>query len=64
MEKAKDSHYEISEDKIDKLTEYLYPKRLVAGMKEFLATNNESDFVKLLDKLGIKYKQFHYDYFD
>jgi len=58
IEKASDSHYELSINAIKQLENYLsnkFPKRdLFDGLKEFLRTNNESDLTNLFDSLETK----------
>ena len=68
VEKASDSHYELSTNEMRRLENYLmdkYRKRdLVAGLKEFFRSNNESDLRNLFDRLEIEYNQFHFDDYD
>ncbi len=64
VEKAEDSHYEISESESIKLMEHFNPKSIEDGMRSFLKNNSEKDFVELLNNLGIKYTPFHYYSYD
>jgi len=68
VEKAYDSHYELSNSDMKRLENYLkdkYRKRdLIDGLKEFFRSNNESDLINLFDSLKIDYNQFHFDDYD
>ena len=68
VEKASDSHYELSVDGMKRLEQYLMKKfqkwDLIAGLKEFIKNNNESDLRNLFDRLEINYNQYHFDDYD
>ena len=68
IEKASDSHYELSNSGMKRMENYLKNKfqkqDLIDGLKEFLRTNNESDLINLLDSLEIDYNQYHFDDYD
>lgn len=65
VEKASDSHYELSNSDMKRLEDYLMNKfgkqGLIDGLKEFIKTNNESDLINLFDRLDIDYNQYHFD---
>lgn len=68
IEKASDSHYELSNSGMKRLEIYLMNKfqnrDLIDGLKEFLKTNNESDLTNLFDSIEIDYNQYHFDDYD
>lgn len=68
VEKASDSHYELSTNEMRRLENYLmdkYRKRdLIDGFKAFFRTNNEPDLTNLFDSLEIDYNQYHFDDYD
>lgn len=65
VEKASDSHYELSNASMKRLECYLMhkfqKKDLIDGLKEFIRTNNELDLINLLDSLEIDYTPYHFD---
>lgn len=68
IEKASDSHYELSNSGMKRMEHYLKNKfqkqDLIDGLKEFLRSNNESDLINLFDSLEIDYNQYHFDDYD
>ena len=65
VEKASDSHYELTNSGMKLLQYYLmnkFQKRdLVDGLREFVRCNKESDLTNLFKSLEIDYDQYHYD---
>ena len=65
VEKANDSHYEISVEEMSKLAGYFhclnYTDDLSDALSGFFIKNGEKDFIVLLDSKGIKYTPFHFD---
>jgi hypothetical protein len=65
VEKANDSHYEISMEEISKLAGYFhclnYTDDLSNVLSAFFRKHGDKDFVHLLERQGIKYTPFHFD---
>jgi hypothetical protein len=65
IEKADDSHYEISAEEMGKLAGYLHCKNNTTDFIKALSTYyrkiGEHDFVALLDDQQIKYSPYHFN---
>jgi hypothetical protein len=65
IEKANDSHHEISVEEMSKLAGYFqclnYTDELSDALSTFFKKNGETDLVALLDSQGIKYTPIHFD---
>jgi len=65
VEKANDSHYELSMEEMGKLAGYFqclnYTDDLSDALSAFFRKNGDKDFVGLLDSQGIKYTPIHFD---
>jgi hypothetical protein len=66
VEKANDSHYEITVEEMSKLAGYFqclnYTDDLSDALSAFFRKNGEKDFIHLLDSQGIKYTPIHFDF--
>ena len=66
VEKANDSHYEISVEEMSKLAGYFhclnYTDDLSDALSAFFIKNGDKDFIHLLDSQGIKYTPIHFDF--
>jgi hypothetical protein len=66
VEKANDSHYEISVEEMSKLAGYFqclnYTDDLSDALSGFFRKNGDKDFIVLLDSQGIKYTPIHFDF--
>ena len=65
VEKASDSHYEISTDGADELAKLLEKQcakgSFLENLREYFRENGESDLCELLTENSIHFGQFHYD---
>ncbi len=68
VEKANDSHYEVSIQNIRRLEDYLmkeyHSKDLTACLQAFFKFHNEPDLSDLFSELEIEFEQYHFDSYD
>ncbi|MDO9088129.1 MAG: hypothetical protein Q7U53_18120 [Anaerolineaceae bacterium] len=68
VEKANDSHYELSDLSMSRLDDYLTKeynsKSLTTGLQTFFKGHKESDLLDLLASLDIQYEQLHFDNYE